>query len=349
MPRKTNSKKHTHLKSLLQKRWNKGECQLSSNEGNSEKVTSTPVSVVMMDIDSDSSIVVVGDEESATGLVDLNNSCISDDLSLTRTEKKLLLCASTTPEPELTSDGNIVVELTQQFSLICSFPCPKCFQPDCLKPMVKSRMGLASQIAVNCELCAEEVLQWWSSTRGLARVDDDDDGSSSSSREAYNVNKLSVYASISNGMGAVSFNNFSANFDINGMHHKSFHAIADKFYGQNPDIRKFIFGKVSTIVRREHSKKLSDSSLMSPDKTLDLTVSFDGSWLTRGHTSLLGLGCVIDSLTGLVLDVLVMSSSCEVCNQARHMKETDPDAYNVWIEYHLGSGKCNNKYHGTYD
>ncbi|GFS98266.1 uncharacterized protein TNCV_4903111 [Trichonephila clavipes] len=39
----------------------------------------------------------------------------------------------------------------------------------------------------------------------------------------------------------------------------------------------------------------------------DLSVSFDGTGLTRGHTSLIGVGCVIDVLTGYVVDFEVMS------------------------------------------
>ncbi|GFU57193.1 uncharacterized protein TNCV_2212441 [Trichonephila clavipes] len=39
----------------------------------------------------------------------------------------------------------------------------------------------------------------------------------------------------------------------------------------------------------------------------DLSVSFDGTWLTRGHTSLIDVGCVIDMLTGYVVDFEVMS------------------------------------------
>ncbi|GFX03217.1 uncharacterized protein TNCV_1701011 [Trichonephila clavipes] len=38
----------------------------------------------------------------------------------------------------------------------------------------------------------------------------------------------------------------------------------------------------------------------------DLSVSFEGTWLTRGHTSLIGVGCVIDMLTGYVVDFEVM-------------------------------------------
>ncbi|GFX79276.1 retrovirus-related Pol polyprotein from transposon 412 [Trichonephila clavipes] len=44
----------------------------------------------------------------------------------------------------------------------------------------------------------------------------------------------------------------------------------------------------------------------------DLSVSFDGTWLTQGHTSLIGVGCVIDMLTGYVVDFEVMSKVCFV-------------------------------------
>ncbi|GFX16021.1 uncharacterized protein TNCV_4702801 [Trichonephila clavipes] len=41
----------------------------------------------------------------------------------------------------------------------------------------------------------------------------------------------------------------------------------------------------------------------------DLSVSFDGTWLTRGHTSLIGVGCVIDMLTGYVVDFEVLRTA----------------------------------------
>ncbi|GFX11739.1 uncharacterized protein TNCV_4340841 [Trichonephila clavipes] len=50
----------------------------------------------------------------------------------------------------------------------------------------------------------------------------------------------------------------------------------------------------------------------------DLSVSFDGTWLTRGHTSLIGVGCVIDMLTGYVVDFEVMSKVCRHCSVANN-------------------------------
>ncbi|GFT52210.1 protein GVQW3 [Trichonephila clavipes] len=52
----------------------------------------------------------------------------------------------------------------------------------------------------------------------------------------------------------------------------------------------------------------------------DLSVSFDGTWLTRGHTSLIGVGCVIDMLTGYVVDFEVMSKVCRHCSVAKNAR-----------------------------
>ena len=49
----------------------------------------------------------------------------------------------------------------------------------------------------------------------------------------------------------------------------------------------------------------ADPSLADAEQ-LDLTVSYDGSWMKRGHNSSYGIGCVIDTVTGLVLDLTVL-------------------------------------------
>ncbi|GFT19847.1 uncharacterized protein TNCV_4992981 [Trichonephila clavipes] len=57
----------------------------------------------------------------------------------------------------------------------------------------------------------------------------------------------------------------------------------------------------------------------------DLSVSFDGTWLTRSHTSLIGVGCVIDMLTGYVVDFEVMNA------KPQHSK--CPAGENSWCFY----------------
>ncbi|KAH9384883.1 hypothetical protein HPB48_026913 [Haemaphysalis longicornis] len=63
----------------------------------------------------------------------------------------------------------------------------------------------------------------------------------------------------------------------------------------------------------------------------NITVVYDGPWLTRGHASHIGVGCVIEFYTGLVLDCAVLSNFCLGCSLGP--KETDPK-YNEWKRTH---------------
>ncbi|GFX10453.1 uncharacterized protein TNCV_1868481 [Trichonephila clavipes] len=66
----------------------------------------------------------------------------------------------------------------------------------------------------------------------------------------------------------------------------------------------------------------------------DLSVSFDGTWLTRGHTSLIGVGCVIDMLTGYVVDFEVMSKVCRHCSVAKNKLGQSSAEFSIWYEEH---------------
>ncbi|GBN05174.1 hypothetical protein AVEN_230511-1 [Araneus ventricosus] len=74
---------------------------------------------------------------------------------------------------------------------------------------------------------------------------------------------------------------------------------------------------------------------------IDIGVSYDGSWLTRGHTSNTGVGCVIDLLTGFVIDFEVMSNvcmklcmRCEECQQTKLALGEDTAEFPFWYEGH---------------
>ena len=60
----------------------------------------------------------------------------------------------------------------------------------------------------------------------------------------------------------------------------------------------------ATVIRRVY-RDINPS--IGHDDTIDLAVSYDGSWMTRGHKSLYGTGCVVEVITGLVIDLQVMS------------------------------------------
>ncbi|GFS55285.1 uncharacterized protein TNCV_1626291 [Trichonephila clavipes] len=67
---------------------------------------------------------------------------------------------------------------------------------------------------------------------------------------------------------------------------------------------------------------------------VDIGVSYDGSWLTREHTTNIGVGCVIDLLTGFVIDYEVMSKRRGECEQTKFALEKDSAEFPIWYEGH---------------
>ncbi|GFY11170.1 uncharacterized protein TNCV_4471561 [Trichonephila clavipes] len=74
---------------------------------------------------------------------------------------------------------------------------------------------------------------------------------------------------------------------------------------------QFLKGLFKNLLCDIYSKKLEnnvrsqvESAYQSNSAITDIDVTFDGTWLTRGHSSQIGVGCVIDLLTGFVMDFL---------------------------------------------
>lgn len=118
----------------------------------------------------------------------------------------------------------------------------------------------------------------------------------------------------------------------------------DKIAKENHRVQEEILSKACQAVREAHEEV--DPSLIG-QPILDLVVSFDGSWPKRGHSSLFGFAAVIDLLTGLVVDFIILCKHCRVC--AVHSTEMDvtSDEYKNWLEQHVSSGECEKNYSGS--
>ena len=81
-----------------------------------------------------------------------------------------------------------------------------------------------------------------------------------------------------------------------------------------------MFDKAANIVRRVDSDM--DSSIEGDD-TINLTVSYDGPRMTRGHKSQYGIGCVIQVMTGFVIDLRYASGRCRYTISVVHMQVLD--------------------------
>ncbi|GFY22075.1 uncharacterized protein TNCV_3297191 [Trichonephila clavipes] len=65
---------------------------------------------------------------------------------------------------------------------------------------------------------------------------------------------------------------------------------------------------------------------------VDVGVSYDGSWLRRGHKSKIGIGC--DLLTVFVIDFEVMSKRFEEREQTQFALGEDSAEFHIWYEGH---------------
>lgn len=77
----------------------------------------------------------------------------------------------------------------------------------------------------------------------------------------------------------------------------------------------------------------------------DITVSGDGTWMKRSHTSLNGVCTIIGAHTGKILDVESFFSYCHGCN-AKKGPKSDPD-YEKWMNDHKASGQCGRNHFGS--
>ena len=78
---------------------------------------------------------------------------------------------------------------------------------------------------------------------------------------------------------------------------------------------------------------------------LNIDVSFDGSWPTRGHKSHIGVGAVIDVYTGFVIDYYVCSSYCAFCNRQKTKKsenQISEEQFRILMDDHQND--CNQNF-----
>ncbi|GFX92993.1 uncharacterized protein TNCV_139371 [Trichonephila clavipes] len=73
----------------------------------------------------------------------------------------------------------------------------------------------------------------------------------------------------------------------------------------------------------------------------DIDVTFDDTWLTRGHSSQKGISCVIDLLTGFVMDFEIMSKRRIECEHAKSGLGENSSEFHVWYEVHISSCAIN--------
>ncbi|GFS14260.1 hypothetical protein ElyMa_003158600 [Elysia marginata] len=129
-------------------------------------------------------------------------------------------------------------------------------------------------------------------------------------------------ASLFSGMGPYCLNNFCDALEMPSIHQKTFNTIMKRFYSQNQRLLEEIFSKAASMVCKELIRLYSLD--VTEEDVTDISGSYDGSWPTQGHKPQIGIGCMIDVVTGLVIDGHVCSLHCHTCAQSGEFVRSTP-------------------------
>ena len=104
--------------------------------------------------------------------------------------------------------------------------------------------------------------------------------------------------------------------------------------------------KISMSEAAGHLHRKVDSEASPESKAVNVPISFDSSWKTRGFYSNMGFGAAISTSTNKVLDYEILSRLCEKCSIWTEDKQKDkPSEYEKWLERHKPN--CNRNYTGS--
>ena len=196
-----------------------------------------------------------------------------------------------------------MADLRQLNALQGAIECSRCQQIGGLKlsSCPESRQGFAVRLLLHCALCGYEFGQEYSSPR----TNMDRPG-----LKPFAINDILVmFFNQSGSMGHTGMKLLGALLGSKVLHLKTFQDKENRLIDTIVDATEDVLQRSAQVVREAYLELNPDTS----DSPLDITVSFDGTWHKRGHTSLYGVGAVIDVLTGLVLDYTVCSKYCHAC------------------------------------
>ena len=163
---------------------------------------------------------------------------------------------------------------------------------------VDCNLGLVCQLHTYCTSC-DAVLK---STYSSERIDGDTSGN-----VPFVVTRSLVYANMDMGVGHGGLVKQFRHLDMNVTNSTTDSSHVKEVAYANKVAVTPVLDEAVTVIRQTRSAL---DTLTEEDDIIDLAVSFDGSWMTRGHKSLYGIGCMVDIITGLVIYFVALSMYC---------------------------------------
>ncbi|KAM7311432.1 hypothetical protein ISCGN_008339 [Ixodes scapularis] len=170
--------------------------------------------------------------------------------------------------------------------------------------------GLAVKLLLVCATCEFEKKQF-SSPRvaGTAKI------------TPFEVNMRAMKGIQSIGKGVTALADFCASMNLShrGLHHKTFQGHLKTHVQACEKSASASEAASSEVVKRLYA------DFLNPVGNID--VIFDGSWMTRGRSSHIGVGCIVELYSGLVLDHVAYSNFCLGCALG---PEPEEEGYGDW-------------------
>ncbi|GFW07358.1 uncharacterized protein TNCV_865301 [Trichonephila clavipes] len=205
--------------------------------------------------------------------------------------------------------------------------CGSCNQST-LKLEFGHKYGFSHQLKLVCKTCSEQKMECFTSPRLEKK---------SNTSAPFDVNARAVQAFIAIRGGHASVEKFCMFLNMPLMSSKTFNEIKCYINSTYSLASQTVLNYVHNSVQNAYSKlDQNDSNTIT-----DIAVSFDGTGWTRGHTSQIGIGCVVDTLTRYVIDYEIMSKYCPTCISAKNELGETTAEYDVWYSGHKNSCQIN--------
>lgn len=170
-------------------------------------------------------------------------------------------------------------------------------------------------ICKNCELLKKEV-----ETSTVVKKSD-------MSQKCFDINLRVVQAFLGFGRGFSALEMFCMCMNMKTMSSRTFNLYKNMLHSACTAFSEKQLQNVRREVRNAYGN-------FHDDDIVNISVSYDGTWLTRGHTSQIGVGSVIDLLTGYVVDFEVLSKRCTQCEQSKASLGENSPEFDVWFHGH---------------
>ena len=235
--------------------------------------------------------------------------------------------STSTEECNKNERNSYVLMKNDMWSLLLSnLKCDEC-NINCLDVVTKGTFGLSTKIELICTNCNKVFNSIFTSPR-------------EKDLRGFEVNKKFVEAFLKVGKGHDALEVFSMAIGIHAMDKATFSKCLNNLYEEKKIFKDNILSISQNIIRKKH-----DEFNNNVGDIIDITVSYDGTWQKRGHTSLFGIGILVDILTGLAIDYEILSKYCHKCITAKRDLGASSADFSIWYEGH--KPECSENFTGT--